>query len=75
MSCGSCEHFNLYYIQTENPSTRGRWGDCMFPHKMNLDDVHEIKRLEGNGTLKRKQVWVNDSCGNYMPQHCYGDYY
>lgn len=66
--CGSCEHFNLHYYQDEHPSTKGKWGECVWPHKMNLDDISEIKKV------KRVKKSIYDSCCSYMPQHCYGEW-
>lgn len=72
--CGSCEHFNLHFHLDEHISTRGQWGECMWPHRMNLDDVSEIEKLEKEGIIKRKRVWKTDSCDHYMDEHCYSSW-
>ncbi len=70
----SCEHYNLHYHLDEDEETRGTWGDCMYPHKMNLDDVGQIEILEASGKLRRRKVWGTNSCNRYMSEHCYGDW-
>ena len=70
--CGSCEHFNLHYHYDEHVSTRGTWGTCVFPHRMNLDEIGKLDELRKTGKVKEKKVWKQDSCFHYMPQHCYG---
>lgn len=70
--CGSCEHFNLYWIITEHPSSRGKWGTCLYPYRMNLDDIDKLDELRKKGIVKDVKVDISYSCKNYIPIHAYG---
>jgi hypothetical protein len=72
MSCGICEHFNLHYHPDEHERTRGQWGKCVFPHRMNLDNIYELDELIKEGIVKDVKVWRVDSCKHFMEQHAYG---
>lgn len=72
--CVTCEHFNLHYHLDEHPRTRGQWGTCVFPYRVNIDDISELRELKENGIVKEKKVWKVDSCKHYMPAHAYGSW-
>jgi len=72
-NCSSCEHFNLHYHLNEHPRTRGEWGTCVFPHRMNIDNIFELNKLREKGIIKEIKVWKIDSCKHYMSRCCYGD--
>ncbi len=73
--CEYCEYFNLFYDLKEPVSIRGTWGECVFPHKMNLDREREsLSKLIETGKIIPKRIKCKDTCSNYKDKCSYSSW-
>ena len=70
-TCSTCEYYNARWKYLESGKPVMVKGDCMFPHRMNIDPIENVKKLEDEDKLVRALKHRNESCEKWTSACCY----